>query len=270
MQDNLDAELLRTLVAIADTGSFAEAARSVHRTQSAVSMQMKRLEGVVGAQQHRPRRGGRRRRDRHNRRGDRDRRRGSGGFGDVEKLRAGHVARARRGRRLSRPARDLDGAGAGRRHALARRGGDGGSAARGARTERDRGLRTRGPLLLPVGLARTDGADTGRRRPLSRSCSRTCRPGLLGARRAAQVPFRRAAGHVAESGPERLTGELLGCTAGSRGARRPRLPGLLDRARERRIGAVHVRRPAYPDHVLDELLAQSGSDEAHVSCGLVR
>ena len=48
MQDHLDAELLRTLVAIADTGSFAEAARSVHRTQSAVSMQMKRLEGVVG------------------------------------------------------------------------------------------------------------------------------------------------------------------------------------------------------------------------------
>ena len=49
MQDNLDTELLRTLVAISDTGTFAEAARSVHRTQSAVSMQMKRLEGVVGS-----------------------------------------------------------------------------------------------------------------------------------------------------------------------------------------------------------------------------
>ena len=48
MQQNLDTELLRTLVAIADTGGFASAARSVHRTQSAVSMQMKRLEAVVG------------------------------------------------------------------------------------------------------------------------------------------------------------------------------------------------------------------------------
>ena len=48
MQENLDIELLRTLVAIADTGSFATAASTVHRTQSAVSMQVKRLEGVVG------------------------------------------------------------------------------------------------------------------------------------------------------------------------------------------------------------------------------
>ena len=48
MRNDLDTELLRTLVAIADTGSFAEAAGSVHRTQSAVSMQMKRLEAVVG------------------------------------------------------------------------------------------------------------------------------------------------------------------------------------------------------------------------------
>ena len=48
MQDNLDIELLRTLVAIADTGSFATAASTVHRTQSAVSMQVKRLEGIVG------------------------------------------------------------------------------------------------------------------------------------------------------------------------------------------------------------------------------
>ena len=45
---NLDTELLRTLVAIADTGSFGAAAATVHRTQSAVSMQVKRLEAVVG------------------------------------------------------------------------------------------------------------------------------------------------------------------------------------------------------------------------------
>ncbi len=47
MQENLDIDLLRTLVAIAGTGSFATAASAVHRTQSAVSMQMKRLEEVV-------------------------------------------------------------------------------------------------------------------------------------------------------------------------------------------------------------------------------
>lgn len=48
MRENLDIELLQTLVAIAATGSFALAAESVHRTQSAVSMQMKRLEEIVG------------------------------------------------------------------------------------------------------------------------------------------------------------------------------------------------------------------------------
>ena len=47
MQENIDPELLQTLVAIADTGSFATAAKNVHRTQSAVSMQMKRLEEIV-------------------------------------------------------------------------------------------------------------------------------------------------------------------------------------------------------------------------------
>lgn len=47
MRDTLDMELLQTLAAIADTGSFAGAAESVHRTQSAVSMQMKRLEDIV-------------------------------------------------------------------------------------------------------------------------------------------------------------------------------------------------------------------------------
>jgi DNA-binding transcriptional LysR family regulator len=44
----LDIDLLRTLVAIADTGSFNRAARAVFRTPSAVSMQMKKLEDQVG------------------------------------------------------------------------------------------------------------------------------------------------------------------------------------------------------------------------------
>ncbi len=44
----LDADQLRTFVAIADTGSFTRAAEVVHKTQSAVSMQMKRLEERVG------------------------------------------------------------------------------------------------------------------------------------------------------------------------------------------------------------------------------
>jgi DNA-binding transcriptional LysR family regulator len=45
---NLDLDLLRTLVVIADTGSFNRAARAVFRTPSAVSMQMKKLEDQVG------------------------------------------------------------------------------------------------------------------------------------------------------------------------------------------------------------------------------
>jgi DNA-binding transcriptional LysR family regulator len=44
----LDIDQLRTFVAIADTGSFTKAAEIVHKTQSAVSMQMKRLEERVG------------------------------------------------------------------------------------------------------------------------------------------------------------------------------------------------------------------------------
>ena len=44
----LDIDQLRTFVAIAETGSFTRAADEVHRTQSAVSMQMKRLEERVG------------------------------------------------------------------------------------------------------------------------------------------------------------------------------------------------------------------------------
>ena len=40
----LDVDHLRTFIAIAETGSFTRAADVVHKTQSAVSMQMKRLE----------------------------------------------------------------------------------------------------------------------------------------------------------------------------------------------------------------------------------
>src|SRR5437764_1357899 len=40
----LDVDQLRTFIAIAETGSFTRAADIVHKTQSAVSMQMKRLE----------------------------------------------------------------------------------------------------------------------------------------------------------------------------------------------------------------------------------
>ena len=43
----IDSELLRTLVAIADHGGFTRAAHALNRTQSAVSMQMKRLEDDV-------------------------------------------------------------------------------------------------------------------------------------------------------------------------------------------------------------------------------
>jgi DNA-binding transcriptional LysR family regulator len=44
----LDVDHLRTFLAIAETGSFTRAADLVHKTQSAVSMQMKRLEERVG------------------------------------------------------------------------------------------------------------------------------------------------------------------------------------------------------------------------------
>lgn len=48
MIPNLDVDLLKTFLAIADNGSFTKAAEEVHKTQSAVSMQMKRLEDLVG------------------------------------------------------------------------------------------------------------------------------------------------------------------------------------------------------------------------------
>jgi DNA-binding transcriptional LysR family regulator len=44
----LDSDQLKTFVAIVDAGSFTRAADIVHKTQSAVSMQMKRLEDRVG------------------------------------------------------------------------------------------------------------------------------------------------------------------------------------------------------------------------------
>lgn len=44
---SIDTELLRSFVAIADLGGFTRAAEAVNRTQSAISMQMKRLEEDV-------------------------------------------------------------------------------------------------------------------------------------------------------------------------------------------------------------------------------
>jgi DNA-binding transcriptional LysR family regulator len=48
MSPLLDIDQLRTFIAIAETGSFTRAAEIVHKTQSAVSMKMKRLEERVG------------------------------------------------------------------------------------------------------------------------------------------------------------------------------------------------------------------------------
>ena len=48
MIPNLDIDLMKTFLAIADSGSFTRAAEDVHKTQSAVSMQMKRLEELLG------------------------------------------------------------------------------------------------------------------------------------------------------------------------------------------------------------------------------
>jgi len=40
----MDIELLRTFVAVVDNGSFTRAAGQIYRSQSAISMQIKRLE----------------------------------------------------------------------------------------------------------------------------------------------------------------------------------------------------------------------------------
>ena len=44
----LDIDLMKTFVAISDTGSFTSAATEVLRTPSAISMQMNRLEQQLG------------------------------------------------------------------------------------------------------------------------------------------------------------------------------------------------------------------------------
>jgi DNA-binding transcriptional LysR family regulator len=46
--NNLDTDLLRSFLAVVDCGSVTRAAEQVHRTQSAVSMQLRRLEEAVG------------------------------------------------------------------------------------------------------------------------------------------------------------------------------------------------------------------------------
>ncbi|HEY5818382.1 MAG TPA: LysR substrate-binding domain-containing protein [Mesorhizobium sp.] len=48
MKPPLDLDQLQTFITIADVGSFTRAAEEVHRTQSAVSMQMRRLEDTIG------------------------------------------------------------------------------------------------------------------------------------------------------------------------------------------------------------------------------
>lgn len=45
---NLDLELLRTFVTVADRKTFSAAAKTICRTQSAVSQQMQRLEQLIG------------------------------------------------------------------------------------------------------------------------------------------------------------------------------------------------------------------------------
>lgn len=50
MEPNLETSLLRALVAVAETGSFTAAAGRVRRTQSAVSLQIRRLEAMLDCQ----------------------------------------------------------------------------------------------------------------------------------------------------------------------------------------------------------------------------
>jgi DNA-binding transcriptional LysR family regulator len=49
MHPEFDVDLLRTFVAVVETGSFTKAGLSVHRSQAAVSMQIRRLEQMLGA-----------------------------------------------------------------------------------------------------------------------------------------------------------------------------------------------------------------------------
>ena len=46
---NIPTDLLRSFLSAIDTGSFTRAAETVGRTQSAISLQIKRLEETVGA-----------------------------------------------------------------------------------------------------------------------------------------------------------------------------------------------------------------------------
>ena len=48
MQRDLEIDLLRAIVAVAKLRNFTHAARAIGRTQSAVCLQIKRLEGIVG------------------------------------------------------------------------------------------------------------------------------------------------------------------------------------------------------------------------------
>ena len=47
---NLPMDLLRTFVAIKDLGGFTQAGETLGRSQPAISLQIKRLEGMVEAQ----------------------------------------------------------------------------------------------------------------------------------------------------------------------------------------------------------------------------
>ncbi|WP_299879612.1 LysR substrate-binding domain-containing protein [uncultured Sulfitobacter sp.] len=46
--DHLDSDLLRTFVAVTQAGSVTDGAARIHRSQSATSLQIKRLEGIIG------------------------------------------------------------------------------------------------------------------------------------------------------------------------------------------------------------------------------
>jgi DNA-binding transcriptional LysR family regulator len=46
--ENLDSELLRTFIAVTNAGSITDGAAQIHRSQSATSLQIKRLEAIIG------------------------------------------------------------------------------------------------------------------------------------------------------------------------------------------------------------------------------